>query len=108
MPHLLGDASAWARIRQFVRGVFTPPRRRRAARERFHVIAHRGAGKLAPENTTWALEAAIGEGANAIETDLCVTQDDRVVLWHDRDPDAPVAMARQAGLDPYLYIPDVP
>src|SRR5687768_11383252 len=98
MPHLLGDDSAWARIRQVVRGVFAPPRRRRAARERFHIIGHRGAGKLAPENTTWAFEAAIAEGANAIETDVCVTSDDRVVLWHDSDPNAPVALARQTGL----------
>ena len=37
-------------------------------------------------------------GADAIETDVCVTRDGEFVLWHDRRPDDKVALFRQAGV----------
>lgn len=74
----------------------------------FHVIGHRGAPRLQAENTIPAFEAAVSLGANAVETDLCVTADDVIVVWHDRDPDDPVAVARQSGAEGLLYIPAVP
>jgi len=74
----------------------------------FLVIGHRGAPNVEAENTIDSLVAAIEQGANAVEVDLCITQDLQVVVWHDRDPDDPVALARQAGLEGLLYVPIVP
>lgn len=74
----------------------------------FHVIGHRGAPRLAAENTVPSFEVAVSIGANAVETDLCVTADEVIVVWHDRDPDDPVAVARQTGAEGLLYIPAVP
>jgi len=69
----------------------------------FLVVGHRGAGATAAENTLESCERAVeSEGANAVEIDLCVTQDGQVVAWHDWDPDALVAVARQAEAEPYV------
>lgn len=47
------------------------------------VIAHRGASGYAPENTRAAFERAITMGADAIETDVQLTADGTMVLFHD-------------------------
>jgi glycerophosphoryl diester phosphodiesterase len=46
-------------------------------------IAHRGASGYAPENTRAAFDTAIAMGADMIETDVQVTADGALVLWHD-------------------------
>ena len=74
----------------------------------FHVIGHRGAPQVAAENTIASMRAAAEAGANAVEIDLVQTADGQVVLWHDLDPDDPVAEARQIGLEGLLYLPSVP
>jgi len=51
---------------------------------------------------------AVALGADAIETDVCVTADGRFALWHDADPDEKVALARQLGTERLAYRPDVP
>jgi glycerophosphoryl diester phosphodiesterase len=60
------------------------------------------------ENTLPAFEAAASEGANAIETDLCITKDNRIVLWHDCDPNSATALLRQQGGEGLPYVPFVP
>jgi glycerophosphoryl diester phosphodiesterase len=72
------------------------------------VIGHHGAPNEQAENTLPSMQAAIVDGANAVEVDLCVTADDVLVLWHDCDPDDPVALARETGAEGFLYVPDVP
>lgn len=47
------------------------------------IIAHRGASKLAPENTMYAFELAYKLGAEGIETDVQLTKDHIPVLIHD-------------------------
>jgi glycerophosphoryl diester phosphodiesterase len=47
------------------------------------VIAHRGASGYVPENTRVAFERAIAMGADAIETDVQLTSDGELVLFHD-------------------------
>jgi glycerophosphoryl diester phosphodiesterase len=47
------------------------------------VIAHRGACRLAPENTLAAFMAAADLGADAIELDAKLTADGEVVVHHD-------------------------
>ena len=46
------------------------------------IIGHRGC-TLAPENTLEAFQVAVEAGASMIETDLRVTQDSEIVLFHD-------------------------
>jgi glycerophosphoryl diester phosphodiesterase len=48
-----------------------------------HVAAHRGARRLAPENTLAAFSAALERGALAIELDVHLTADGRAVVIHD-------------------------
>jgi glycerophosphoryl diester phosphodiesterase len=74
----------------------------------FLVVGHRGSPNQAAENTLPSYDAALAAGANALEIDLCTTADGVTVVWHDRDPDDAVAVARQNGLEDLLYAPSVP
>ncbi len=47
------------------------------------VIAHRGARSLAPENTLLAARVGRESGADLWETDVTVTRDGRLILFHD-------------------------
>lgn len=47
------------------------------------VIAHRGASVFAPENTLAAFRLAKEQGAHAIEFDVKLTNDEKVVVLHD-------------------------
>ncbi|MBF0573074.1 MAG: hypothetical protein HQK69_04865 [Desulfamplus sp.] len=49
------------------------------------IIAHRGARSIAPENTVAAAEIARMIGADLWETDISVTRDGHLVLFHDDD-----------------------
>jgi glycerophosphoryl diester phosphodiesterase len=55
--------------------------------EHFKVIAHRGASHLAPENTLAAVELAWRLGADAVEVDVRLTRDGRIVAIHDETTD---------------------
>lgn len=46
-------------------------------------IAHRGARSLAPENTLLAARRGLEVGADLWETDLAVTRDEQLILFHD-------------------------
>jgi glycerophosphoryl diester phosphodiesterase len=49
----------------------------------FGIVCHRGANKIAPENTLPALECALAAGFDFIEMDLHITVDGEVVVIHD-------------------------
>ncbi|WP_186578287.1 glycerophosphodiester phosphodiesterase [Aquibacillus kalidii] len=49
------------------------------------IFAHRGASKLAPENTMPAFDLAYQMGADGIETDVQLTKDHVPVLIHDEN-----------------------
>lgn len=70
------------------------------ARQELLVVGHRGSPVAHCENTLASFAAAIAEGANALELDLCFTQDGEVVVWHDWDPDTSIAMLRETGCEP--------
>ncbi len=53
-------------------------------RER-RLYGHRGAAALLPENTLASFERALADGANALEMDVHITADQRVVVAHDAD-----------------------
>ncbi len=63
---------------------FRQIRQARQERGRPYVIAHRGASAAAPENTLAAFTLALRQEAHIIETDLWFTQDNEIVLHHDR------------------------
>jgi len=49
------------------------------------IIAHRGASYDAPENTLAAVRLAWEQGADAVEVDVHLSRDNRVVVIHDTD-----------------------
>ncbi|WP_085315670.1 glycerophosphodiester phosphodiesterase family protein [Derxia lacustris] len=49
------------------------------------VIAHRGGGSLAPENTLAALRAGHAAGARGVEFDVMLSRDGLPLLMHDAD-----------------------
>lgn len=49
------------------------------------IIAHRGASADAPENTLAAMQLAWQQQADAIELDLWLSKDGRLVVFHDAD-----------------------
>ncbi len=55
--------------------------------EHLTVIAHRGASHLAPENTLASVELAWRLGADAVEVDVRLTRDGRIVTIHDETTD---------------------
>ena len=70
-------------------------------------IAHRGASRDAPENTLEAFELAVEQGAHMIETDLHLTADGQVALYHDDAIDGmPVGELTLTQLREHL--PDAP
>lgn len=78
-------------------------RRRRASGEArpFYIIGHRGSPCREIENTLESFETAVTrDGANALEMDLCFTLDRQVIVWHDWDPNDPIARLRESGAEP--------
>jgi len=71
------------------------------------VLAHRGANRLAPENTLPAMRAAIERGADGVELDVHRTADGALVVRHDADtPSGPIG---ELTLDELRSaFPDVP
>jgi glycerophosphoryl diester phosphodiesterase len=49
------------------------------------IIAHRGASFDAPENTLTAMKLAWEQNADAIELDLWLSKDGRLIVFHDAD-----------------------
>ena len=57
------------------------------ASQRPLTFAHRGGAKLWPENTLVAFRGAIALGCSHLETDLRMTRDGQIVLFHDPELD---------------------
>ena len=57
------------------------------------VVAHRGGGTLAPENTLGAIRTGMAYGFRAIEIDAMLPRDDVAVLMHDSTLDRTAGMA---------------
>jgi len=49
------------------------------------IMAHRGESENTPENTMLALESAASIGVDVLESDVHLTKDDKIVLFHDED-----------------------
>lgn len=48
------------------------------------IFAHRGANRIAAENTRTAFDLALNDDINGMETDVQLSRDEVAVLWHDR------------------------
>jgi glycerophosphoryl diester phosphodiesterase len=48
------------------------------------IVAHRGASHDAPENTVASARLGWGQGADAVETDIHLTKDGRIIVCHDK------------------------
>jgi len=57
------------------------------------IIAHRGLSAKYPENTLLAFKKAIEAGADGIETDLRLTLDNEIILFHDKN------LKKHTGID---------
>jgi len=63
------------------------------------VLAHRGANRLAPENTVPAMQEAIDRGADGVELDVHRTADGELVVRHDAEtPVGPLGELSTADL----------
>lgn len=68
------------------------------------ILGHRGASRLAPENTLAAFRTAVESGADGIEYDVQLSRDGRAMVFHDDDLDrttsgrGPVAARSRAQL----------
>ena len=51
------------------------------------ILAHRGANRLAPENTQAAFDKAFEHAVDGVETDVQLSKDGIPVLWHDSELD---------------------
>jgi len=74
----------------------------------FLIIGHMGAPMEEADNTIESFQKAIELGANAVETDICITKDRYIVHWHDWDPDETIANLRQLGKQGLKYRPYCP
>lgn len=104
----LGTGGLPARLAGIARGLLERAPAPRPPRRACLVVGHRGAARLEAENTLASYARALALGADAIEADVCATSDGRWVVWHDADPDEPVALVRQAGREGLLFRPEVP
>lgn len=59
------------------------------------IIAHRGASHDAPENTLSAIRLAWEQHADAVEFDVYLSKDGRIVLMHDADTKRTAGVARK-------------
>jgi glycerophosphoryl diester phosphodiesterase len=67
-------------------------------------IAHRGARSIAPENTLTAAQKAYDEGAHMWETDIGVTKDEKLILFHNHSMELTTDVkSRYPDRDPWRY-----
>ncbi len=64
------------------------------------VLAHRGGGSLAPENTLAALRCGLAHGFRAVEFDVMLSEDEVPILMHDPDFGRTVAGQGQVAQTP--------
>jgi glycerophosphoryl diester phosphodiesterase len=72
------------------------------------VIAHRGARRVAPENTIEAFLAAAQLGADGVELDVHRTADGALVVHHDADAPGVGVLAQRALSEIRTARPDIP
>ena len=69
-----------------------------------HLVAHRGAGTLAPENTLAAMRVGASFGYKMVEFDAKLSQDQVAILLHDTDLDRTTNGRGKAADHPYATL----
>jgi glycerophosphoryl diester phosphodiesterase len=72
------------------------------------VVAHRGARRVAPENTVGAFVAAAALGADGVELDVRRTADGGLVVHHDADARAVGVLAERTEAEIRATRPEIP
>jgi len=72
------------------------------------VLAHRGAARLAPENTVEAFVAASALGADGVELDVHRTADGALVVHHDADARGVGVLAERSAAEIRAARPEIP
>lgn len=67
----------------------------------FVIYAHRGASEYYPENTLTSFAAGVGMGANGIETDVQISKDGVLMIYHDDLMEAKTGFA--GSISDYTY-----
>jgi glycerophosphoryl diester phosphodiesterase len=65
------------------------------------IVAHRGGGSLAPENTLGAIRFGASLGFKGVEFDVMLTSDDTPVLIHDETTERTTGVKGRVSLTPY-------
>ncbi len=85
----------------------TPTSRCRGIVTRMLVLAHRGANRLAAENTVAAMAMAVELGADGVELDVHRSADGELVVRHDADTPAGV-LSDLTWAEIHVALPEVP
>lgn len=85
----------------------TPPLPPQVPAQRTQVMAHRGASRVARENTIEAFREAGRQGADGVELDVRRTLDDVLVVHHDPRVDDGRAIRETAASDLPAHIPTI-
>jgi glycerophosphoryl diester phosphodiesterase len=72
------------------------------------VLAHRGARRVAPENTVEAFRTALEQGADGVELDVHRTSDERLVVHHDAAADGLGVLATRSLAEIRAARPEIP
>lgn len=72
------------------------------------VLAHRGASRVAPENTLEAFARAVALGADGVELDVHRTSDGGLVVHHDPDAGELGLLAERSLVDVRAGLPHLP
>lgn len=72
------------------------------------VLAHRGARRVAPENTIEAFTRALEQGADGVELDVHRTSDGRLVVHHDAEADGLGVLAGRTLEEIRAARPEIP
>jgi glycerophosphoryl diester phosphodiesterase len=65
------------------------------------ILAHRGGGALAPENTLGALRLGASLGFKGVEFDVMLTADEVPILFHDETTERTTGVKGRVSLTPY-------
>lgn len=68
------------------------------------IVAHRGGGALAPENTLGAIRKGASLGFKAVEFDVMLTADEAAVLFHDETTERTTGLKGRVSLLPYARL----
>src|SRR5882762_691352 len=68
------------------------------------IVAHRGGGSLAPENTLGAIRLGAALGFRGVEFDVMLAGDGTPVLIHDETTERTTGVKGQVALTPYSQL----